>query len=91
VVFINEIHQFQLLTARVNHPFFDKLISSSTIFFNLKTNQEMKRLYFLLIIFICFFSCQKEMSSDSRDSNTSQVDVYVAGFLSDPASSTNDE
>lgn len=39
----------------------------------------MKRLYFLLIIPICFFSCKKEISSESENNSASPVDVYVAG------------
>src|SRR5258705_74317 len=45
---------------------------------------DMKKNYFLIIIVLGFFSCQKEISSEVSNTNTStQVDVYVAGYVSD--------
>jgi hypothetical protein len=40
----------------------------------------MKKNYFLIMIVLVFFSCQKEVSTELSNNNTSsQVDVYVAG------------
>lgn len=40
----------------------------------------MKKYYFLILIVFGFYSCQKELSTEVSNSNTSQqVDVYVAG------------
>ena len=40
----------------------------------------MKKNYFLILIVLFFFSCQKEISTEVSNTNTStQVDVYVAG------------
>jgi len=43
----------------------------------------MKKKYFIIIIVLGFFSCQKEISQ--RVSDPAEVDVYVAGFVSDDA------
>lgn len=41
----------------------------------------MKKNYFLILIVMGFFSCQKEISTEVSNTNTStQVDVYVAGY-----------
>ena len=46
----------------------------------------MKKNYFLILIVLGFYSCQKEISTEVSNTNTStQVDVYVAGFMSDDA------
>ena len=47
----------------------------------------MKKNYFLIMIVLGFFSCQKEISNEESTTNTStQVDVYVAGYVSDLSS-----
>lgn len=44
----------------------------------------MKKNYFILIIALGFFSCQKEMSTEVPITNTYQdLDVYVAGYVAD--------
>jgi hypothetical protein len=44
----------------------------------------MKRKYILLLFVLSFCSCQKEISTEVPNTNTStQVDVYVAGYVSD--------
>lgn len=49
---------------------------------------KMKKIYFLLLIVLGFYSCQKEISTEVSNTNTStQVDVYVAGYTSDDANS----
>jgi hypothetical protein len=41
----------------------------------------MKKNYFLILIVLVFFSCQKEISTEVSNTNTNtQVDVYVAGY-----------
>jgi hypothetical protein len=43
-------------------------------------NTKMKKNYFLILIVLGFCSCQKELSKEGSNTNTSsQVDVYVAG------------
>jgi hypothetical protein len=40
----------------------------------------MKKKYFIILIVLGFFSCQKELSKEGSNTNTSTlVDVYVAG------------
>jgi len=40
----------------------------------------MNKIYFLLLVILFFFSCQKELSKETSSTNTGQqVDVYVAG------------
>lgn len=47
----------------------------------------MKKNYFLILIVLGFFSCQKEVSTELSNTNTSsQVDVYVAGLQDDDVS-----
>ena len=46
----------------------------------------MEKNYFLIMIVLAFVSCKKEISTEVSNTNTStQVDVYVAGFMSDDA------
>ena len=44
----------------------------------------MKKNFLIVFIVLFFFSCQKEISKEVSSANTNpQVDVYVAGFVSD--------
>jgi hypothetical protein len=44
----------------------------------------MKKNYFLIMIVLGSYSCQKEISTEVSNTNTSQqLDVYVAGYVSD--------
>ena len=45
----------------------------------------MKKNYFLIMIVLGFFFCQKEGSQ--TDARPAEVDVYVAGYASDDANS----
>ena len=45
----------------------------------------MKKNYFIIILVLGFFSCQKELPQ--TDASPTEVDVYVAGYTSDDANS----
>ena len=45
----------------------------------------MRKNYFIIILVLGFFSCQKELPQ--TDTSPAEVDVYVAGYTSDDANS----
>jgi hypothetical protein len=83
------------LTAVINHLFFVKLISSSTIFFNLITNQdEMKKLITVAVIALSFASCRKQhlekkcgVVSEKRSENSSYSYIFYINGRSVPVDS----